>query len=177
MKRIVTFFILITSLSQANASIIEAGFNSDPTGGFTDTDTGIIWLDLDKFSAGSINSMFSQAVNLGVTLATKDQITTLFTNLNGVPAASYFNVMGTKWQQPAQFVWGNYDDGVANSSGGQAFININGVQTIIDNRGAHNAHAFKGAWAIFGTVPEPSTLVLLALGVLGVGLSQRQKAN
>ena len=108
MKRIVTFFILITSLSQANASIIEAGFNSDPTGGFTDTDTGIIWLDLDKFSAGSINSMFSQAVNLGVTLATKDQITTLFTNLNGVPAASYFNVMGTKWQQPAQFVWGNY---------------------------------------------------------------------
>jgi hypothetical protein len=118
--------------------------------------------------------MFSQANTMGATLATKAQIVELFGNLNGVATSTYFGIAGTKWND---YLWGYYDDGTPAGTGGQAFIHSGGQQYVIDDRNAHDRHRFLGAWATYTVdVPEPSTLVIFALGLMGLA-SRRFKKN
>lgn len=165
--------LLLTVSCMVNATLIEADFLGS-NDGFYDTETETYWVDINQFTSGNIGNMFSQANTMGATLATKAQIVELFGNLNGVATSTYFGIAGTKWND---YLWGYYDDGTPAGTGGQAFIHSGGQQYVIDDRNAHDRHRFLGAWATYTVdVPEPSTLVIFALGLMGLA-SRRFKKN
>jgi hypothetical protein len=172
MKYIIALTYFLVSFTQANAAIIEADFQGDTTGAFTDTISGNTFIDLDKFSDGQIGSMFTQAANYGASLATQLQIEELFNNIATFNVNDLIVTMGSKFSP--NYIWGYYDDGTSSGPGGQAYMKIDNNQWVLPDRGAHDGHNGLGAWAIVSQVPEPSILALMGLGIFGLGLSRRK---
>ena len=193
-KNLISIFtgLILSASCMVNASLIEADFLGT-NDGFYDTETELYWVDVNQFSAGTIDDMAAQAASMGATLGTKDQIKELFGNVDNI--SSFFSVGGTKWNT---YIWGFYNDEISNSFGGQAFMSNTGAQAIIDNRGTHDNHRFLGAWATYQvapaliikqrlsagpslltansvSVPEPSTIAILALGMIGLASRRLKK--
>lgn len=192
-KNLISVFtgLLLSASCMVNASLIEADFLGT-NDGFYDTESELYWVDVNQFSTGTIDDMFAQALTMGATLGTKDQIDELFGNVDNIN--TFFSVGGSKWNS---YIWGYYNDGQS-GAGGQAWVGYEGSQAIIDNRGKHDRHRFLGAWATYQvapeliikqslsagpslltansvSVPEPSTIAILALGMFGLASRRLKK--
>ncbi len=164
--------LILTVSGLANAGLIEADFLAT-NDGFYDTETGLYWVDLNKYTQGNISHMRTQIDAFGATMATTAQITQLFANVDDV--ATFFSFAGAIDQSP--YLWGFYDDGNPTGPGGQAFIVNDGRKYIVPNRSSYQGgHEWLSAWAVYD-VPEPSTLAIFALGMIGLASRRFKKQS
>jgi hypothetical protein len=146
-------------------------------GCFQDLGTGRVWLDLDSFFGKTTDEMVTVATGLGFTFATRSDVETLLLSLplTGGEWPGYALIMG---QAPNRgLIWGSYDDGGDPATIGWAYAYSNETSwSFVDSAyssslvpNADTEFADMNVWAFRDgapTVPEPSTLGLLGLGLL-----------
>lgn len=171
--------------------------NSADVGGystFTDTQTGRVWLDMDNFFDAASNNgtsgfdMITAAQSAGFTFATRSDVEALLNTLplSGGEWATYAPVMG--YGIPRELIWGMYDDSSGNPYGFAWLYSSNASwnyqddfsdANTISNQGIDSA-VDMGIWAYqngVASVPEPSTIVMLGLGAMGLAYRTRRKAR
>jgi len=178
-----SLLLLAFAISPARATIIDVA-DSGGYGYFMDTDTGYTWLDMDNFFGMSYNQMVTVATSLGFTVATSTEVSQLLGSLplTGGEWSSYSSVMGSAPSR--NLIWGAYDIGSTTTHGWQYAYDYDtswhygsGSNDVIYNVGT--VHADLNIWAystsFSASVPETTSLLLMALGLIGLGVSVRKK--
>lgn len=179
----------------ANAAFIDQGTS------VLDTDTGLEWLKLTATDGRSASAAITANAANGWQVANESQYETMFDAMFPTysdPAAMGFRsvyagevlfdqavmfqaLFGTTHDNTAQTgAYGFYDMGNGNYAiggifGGKspAFYNL-----YRDRVGLYDANYSIAASGVFmvRSVPEASTLAMLAIGILGIGFARRRKA-
>ncbi|GAA0858885.1 PEP-CTERM sorting domain-containing protein [Aliiglaciecola litoralis] len=165
---------LVLSVSQlTNAAIIEATI-VDLNDGFTNTDTGLTYWDVDKF----FNLRTVDIIDQGFVLETFSVATALFDSIIaeypiGLSREAAFATAGSPGNG---YLWIKWDDGVNNSNddGGFIYTHENSIN-IFNNQYNYTRDTF-GALVRATIVPEPSTLAILGLGLMGLASRRFKKS-
>lgn len=187
MKLPKTFFaatVLLLSCGFAHATLIDLGNRT------TDTVTGYTWYDLTATTGISYNQMLGNFSNVnsqfyGYRYAKKSDIQTLLVDAGS--SQRVLDLFGQTGVNCCARGDGFFNDETSNPAVGQAYLIPTLSSTLAlfapDYRSANEidwvgvSENKIGSWIIkkaTASVPEPSALYLLALGVVGVGFFRRR---
>ena len=163
---------------QAQATLVtHAQVNGLNT--FQDTSTGLVWLKLSELFNVDYLTQVSTATTAGFTVADFATVSAL-----GGGSADLGNG-STNWDTVATIIgssnsrdlmWGNYADTGASNPNGWYYAYRGDTTWSNYNPGSTGAYTDLGLFAYqTSTVPEPATIGLLGLGLLGLGYTRRSK--
>lgn len=177
---------------QAGATLIERDLDSSGDGLITyDSDTGLEWLDLTSTTNQSFDQISARLIDLnddlyGFRYANSVDLNILFFISAGMSASAQFpgetavndliSLIGTTLVSSNELkqTRGYYDTGtVVDGKIGWAFLSINNIYSsagVTDYAAfANNQSNYNGSWLVrAASVPEPSTLAIFALGIIGL---------
>ena len=181
---VIALALAVTSTS-ASAQVV-ASTSVNGLGTFIDTQTSLRWLRLDNFFNQSPTQMVATANAAGFILSDLATVQTLWTSLplSAGQWSSYQSIIGVAPNR--ELYWGLYDIGTTSDQGwGFAYSNNAAWQTQnatgFDWNTVPNGNSLTADLNLWGyqanVIPEPSSIALLGVGVLALGLvSRRRKA-
>lgn len=177
-KKLLLIIGTATLIGQANASIVShAAVNGLNT--FQDTTTGLVWLQLPDLFGMDYATQVATANAAGFTVADFATIRALN------DGSAFIHADLGNWSAIAAIIgssatralmWGNYSDGASN---GWEYAYSN-TQWLHYNPGTSAAFSDLGLWAFQSRrndVPEPGTIALLGLGLLGLSKFRRKSTK
>ncbi len=175
-------FLTLVCAQPANAVIA----NYIDIGGFTtfqDLNTNRVWMDMDNFFGQNTTTMVAAAATAGFSFGTKADVLQL---LNSLPLTSgeWLNIYKPIMMDAPnrELIWGSYDDGgdpwgfayAYDTDPSWSFVDNVVAGSSVPNQGSPYEDMNIWAYQVGAVIPEPSTLGLLGLGLVGLCVCRRR---
>lgn len=180
---------------------VDVSINGEIYTTFRDTISNYTWFDLDNFGSpsDSINSVITDLQGSTFTIATKSQLVGLvdsigtqnefgssFLELSMIMGGNYIG--NSQYASDRNLLWGAYDDEGLDSKYGYAYLLPDSGLTLLADSVGYNRILvdYNGTfhdlsvWIVSTApidIPEPPTLFLLGLGLIGLRLNRRRSIN
>jgi len=194
-KRIYLVIIGLLLVAQPTFAEIKDLQDYNGIGYFYDTETGFTWMDVDTFVSMSFNQVEAALVNTQFKIATYDDLRPMHEQTLAKPFPDSFDywayIIGINYEGSIPYIEGLYDNKISGQFASAwigretgpdwTYVDPEPTWMFPDTPPYDRDHIYEGmgAWVLtkepfnITTVPEPSTLLLLCGGLVGLVLYRR----